>query len=332
MGKIIGFTYDLKTDLKAKAGDPEDFNAEFDYDATINFIKSAIQAGGHKVELIGNLDNLLKRVPDLGVDIVFNICEGVGLRNREAQVPVILERFGIPYVGADGFTMSLALDKVMTKKMLEKEGIPTPYYMAVNRIGDLVNLDHLRFPLIAKLRWEGTSKGLSDKSVAHNIDELDNQVRYLFNTYRNSAVVLEELIIGSEFTVPVIGNDPIQALAPAQVSIRDQLDLGEMIYTFQRAIDTTGLDYVCPAPISRDLDEKLRYLAIKTYRAVDCRDFGRVDFRVDKEDNPYVLEINPLPSLAEDDVFALSPKTEGLDYHAVINKIIEAALKRYQIA
>ena len=331
MGKIIGLTYDLKSDLKPKENDPLDFNAEFDTMATINLIKSAILAGGHEVELIGNFENLLKRLPDLGVDIVFNICEGVGLRNREAQVPVVLERYGIPYVGSDGLTMSLSLDKVMTKKILEKESIPTPRYVTINKVIDTINLDHLRFPLITKLRWEGTSKGLTDKSVVHNVDELNEQVKYLFNTYKNCAVLIEELIIGSEFTVPLIGNEPVEALAPAQVLIRNQYDVGEMIYTFQMATDPEVIDYVCPAPISQQLDRKLRNIAIDTYKAVDCKDFGRVDIRVDREGNPYVLEINPLPSLAADDVFAISPKTEGLDYNSVINRIIHQALKRHQL-
>jgi len=331
MGKIIGFAYDVRKDPEFPVGAPADHDAEFDAQETIDFVRKAIEACGHTVDCIGGFDQLLNRLPNLGVDIVFNICEGVGSRNREAQVPVVLEKFGIPYVGADGFTMCLTLDKVMTKKMLIAEKIPTPHYMPISKIQDLMNLDHLRFPLIAKLRWEGTSKGLSDKSVVGNVQELNDQVHYLFNTYDNSPVILEELITGAELTVPIVGNESAEALPPVQVSIQDKLDLGEMIYTFER-VSSTDLKYVCPAQIDKKLDNELRQLALKTYHAVDCKDFGRVDFRVDRNGNPYVLEINPLPSLSDEDVFTMSPQVAGYDFNTIINKIIDAALKRYGIS
>ncbi|MFH1622784.1 MAG: ATP-grasp domain-containing protein [Candidatus Omnitrophota bacterium] len=329
MPKTIGFTYDLKSDFPIKEGDPEDLNAEFDFASVVDRVKLAIESFGHKVVLIGNVKKLLSMLPELGVDIVFNICEGIGSRNREAQVPVILDTFGIPYIGSDGLTMSVALDKIMTKKILMVEGIPTPRYLGINTMDDLLNLDHMGFPMIVKLRNEGTSKGLSDNSVVHNRKELKKQSEYLFDRYNNSPLIIEKLISGSEFTVPIIGNSPIEAFPSVQCSIKDQLNLGEMIYTFERV--TSGLEYICPAKISKRLEKKLMDLALRTYRAVDCLDFGRVDFRVDKDSNPYVLEINPLPSLSIEDVFSISPKIVGCDFDKVINKIIEAGLKRYGI-
>ena len=328
MIKTIGFTYDLRSDLPLKDGDPVDLNAEFDVKETVDLVKSAIELAGHKVVLIGNVNNLLKMLPDLKVDIVFNLCEGFGSRNREAQVPVILETFGIAYVGSDGLTMSLTLDKIMTKKILIAEGIPTPRYIGIKTMDDLINLDHMKFPMIVKLCQEGTSKGISDESVIHNRKELENQSEFLFDRYDNSPLIIEQFIAGFELTVPIIGNFPPEAFPAVQVSIKDMLDLGEMIYTFER-VSSTDLKYVCPAKIGKRLEKKLADLALRTYKSVDCLDFGRVDFRIDKDGNPYVLEINPLPSLSNDDVFDLSPKVVGCDYNMVVNKIIDAALKRY---
>ena len=327
MSKIIGFTYDLKNDFPLKEGDPEDLNAEFDFAEVVDSVKSAIEANGYKVVSIGNVKRLLSMLPDLNVDIVFNICEGLGSRNREAQVPVILDTFGIPYIGSDGLTMSIALDKIMTKKILMQEGIPTPRYLGVNRMDDLLNLDHMGFPLIVKLRNEGTSKGLSDNSVVHNKKELKKQTEFLFNRYDNSPLSIEKLITGKEVTVPIIGNSPAEVFPSVQCSIKDQLDLGEMIYTYERV--STELDYICPSKINKRLEKKVRDLALRTYRAVDCLDFGRIDFRVDEDGNPYVLEINPLPSLSTEDVFALSPNAVGCDFNMAINKIIKAGLNRY---
>lgn len=330
MSKIIGFTYDLKSDLPIKEGDPLDLNAEFDSELTRDLVKSAIESAGHKVVLIGNVKNLLKMLPDIKVDIIFNICEGISSRNREAQVPIILETFGIPYVGSDGLTMSLTLDKIMTKKVIGAEGIPTPHYIGIEKLDNLVNLDHMKFPMIVKLRNEGTSKGLSDESVVHSNKELEKQAKYLFDRYNNSLLIVEELISGAEFTVPIIGNSRLEVLPAVQMSIDDKVDLGEMIYTFDRVRSTDPrLKYICPAKIDKQLEQKLIDVAVRTYRAVDCRDFGRVDIRVDRNNNPYVLEINPLPSLSPEDVFNLAPYVEGSDYNGAVKKIINAALERY---
>lgn len=329
MSKIIGFTYDLKSDFPFKEGDPKDFNAEFDFAEVIDSVKLAIEASGYKVVPIGNVTNLISMLPNLKVDIIFNICEGLGSRSREAQVPVILDTFGIPYIGSDGLTMSVALDKIMTKKILMFEGIPTPRYLGINKMDDLLNLDHLGFPMIVKLRNEGTSKGLSDNSVVHNKKELEKQTEFLFDRYDNSPLIIEKLIIGKEVTVPIIGNSPVEVFPSVQCLIKDQLDLGELIYTYERV--SAELEYICPSKINKRLEKKIRDLALRTYRAVDCLDFGRVDFRVDNDGNPYVLEINPLPSLSTEDVFSLSPKVVGCDFNMAINKIIDAALKRYRL-
>jgi D-alanine-D-alanine ligase len=227
--------------------------------------------------------------------------------------------------------MSIALDKIMTKKILIAEDIPTPRYLGINSLDNLVNLDHMKFPMIVKLRSEGTSKGISNKSVVWNNKELEAQVEYLFQNYRRSPLLIEELISGTEFTVPLIGNDPVEVLPPVQVCIRDSTDLGESIYTFD-FVNLPGIQYICPAKIDKSLENKLKDLALRTYKAVDCRDFGRVDFRVDRNNNPYVLEINPLPSLCDEDAFNLSPQVVGYDYNTAIKKIIDAGLRRYGLA
>ncbi|MDD5005014.1 MAG: ATP-grasp domain-containing protein [Candidatus Omnitrophica bacterium] len=328
MPKKIGFTYNVKSEFPLKVGDPEDLNAEFDNPQTIDLVKSAIESGGHEVILIGNAKNLLKMLPDLKVDIIFNICEGIGSRNREAQIPVILETLGIPYVGSDGLTMSLALDKVMAKKVFAAEKIPTPGCVGIKKMEDLVNLDHLEFPLIVKLRQEGTSKGLANDSVVHNRKELEKKSEYLFGTYHNAPIIIEQFIPGKEITVPIIGNSPPEALPSVQLAISGITELEELIYTYEM-VKSPDVDYLCPSRIDKQLESQLGDLAVRAYKAVDCLDFGRVDFRVDKNNNPYVLEINPLPSLAFDDVFNLSPQVVGYDYNKAINKILDAALLRY---
>ncbi|MDP2923523.1 MAG: ATP-grasp domain-containing protein [Candidatus Omnitrophota bacterium] len=327
--KIVGLTYDLKTDYEFKVGDPPDANAEFDHPSTVEVISRAIESQGFQLKRIGNVTHLLEKIDNLGVDIVFNISEGIYGRNRESQVPILLEMVGIPFVGSDALTLGMALDKVMAKKIFIAEGISTPRYFEIKSVDETIDIDHLNFPLMVKPRFEGSSKGLSERSRVANKEELIKQAEFIINTYKQPALV-EEFIRGEEFTVAVVGNDPIEVLPPVQVKIEGKLNLDDMFYTFAR-ISSDKLEYVCPAPIGQDLNKKIRELALKTYQAVECRDFGRVDFRVDNEGRPYVLEINPLPCLSTEDVFMLLAKAIGITYEEMIGKILNVALKRYNL-
>lgn len=328
MGKIIGLTYDLKTDYHFKEGDPPDANAEFDHPATIDVIAQGIESLGHKVVRIGNADNLLKKINNLKVDIVFNISEGISGRNRESQVPIILEMMHIPFVGSDGLTLGLSLDKAMTKKILISENIPTPKFFETDDPTDnIAKIKNLKFPLIVKPRYEGSSKGLSEKSRVEDVEGLREQISYIVKTYKQSALV-EEFIAGAEYTVALIGNNHPEVLPPVQIKIDGKLKLGDKFYTFAR-IHSSRLEYVCPDKIDKALKEKLMELALKTYKAIDARDFGRVDFRVDADNNPYVLEINPLPSLSSEDVFMCIANHLKVSYSEMIRRILEAAFLRH---
>jgi len=325
MGFRVGMTYNVKSECVPKPGDPPDLNAEFDHEETVAHIERALKEGGHDVVRIGNARRLLERRGVLDVDIVFNIAEGYEGRNRESQVPILLEMLRIPFVGADGLTLGLTLDKVLTKKVLIAEGIPTPRYLEVTDPDKLWQAD-LTYPLIVKLRCEGSSKGLSDKSLVDTPEQLRQQVRWLADTYHHATIFIEEFIEGNEFTVAVIGNDPPEAYPACQITLDGQKELGRKFFTF--AYLRSGADYLCPASIPDPLARQLQELALRTYRAVECRDFGRVDFRVDRRGRPSVLEINPLPSLSTEDVFNYIAKVRGLSHHQIINRILDVALAR----
>lgn len=325
--KTVGLTYDLKTDYEFKKNDPPDANAEFDHPSTINIIASAIKSQGFKVKKIGNVDLLMENLDKLDVDIVFNISEGLTGRNRESQVPILLEMKGVPFVGADALSLGVSLDKIMAKKIFMAEGIPTPKFFEVKPGDSLINMDHLKFPLIVKPRFEGSSKGLSEASRVSSLDELKKQVEYVITIYKQPALV-EEFIRGEEFTVALIGNDPVEVMPIVQIKIEGKLNLDDKFYTFGH-IKSDALEYVCPASINEKLKNRIEELALKTYNAIECRDFGRVDFRVDEKGNVFVLEINPLPSLSSADVFMVIAKKVGISYDEIIGKILKTAIKRY---
>lgn len=327
--KNIGITYDLKADYQPEQGEPKDANAEFDQPVTVDAVVEALEILGFQVKRIGNVHRLLENLDNLGVDLVFNIAEGIGSRNRESQVPVILETKGIPFIGSDGLTLGVTLDKVLTKKLLICEGIPTPRFFEARSFREL-NTDHLRFPLIVKPRYEGSSKGLSEQSRVENQTELKEQVERIINDYRQPALV-EEFIKGYEFTVAIIGNNPPEVFAPVQTKIDGRLIPGNLFYTFGRLMSPERIEYIFPPQIEEDLQKNIMELALKAYQAVECRDFGRVDFRMDSEGKPYALEINPLPCLSTEDVFMIIAKNIGLTYAEIIGKIVKSAMARYNL-
>lgn len=322
----IGLTYDLKTQYVFRPGDPDDANAEFDHPDTVGRIEQALESLGHTVVRIGGARGLLERMDDLRVDLVFNIAEGYAGRNREAQVPVLLEMRGIPFVGSDGLTQALTLDKLMTKRILESQRIPTPAYFEWGR-PETPLPPGMRLPLIVKPRFEGSSKGLTERSLVRDPQALRAQADWLVRTYRQPALV-EQFIRGREYTVALVGNDPPEIFPVVQVQLEGRLELGDLFYTHARI--ASGAAYLCPARIEPALARALQEAARKTYEAVECRDFGRVDFRVDEEGRFYVLEINALPSLSEEDVFMVVARHEGISYEAMIGRILEAACERLE--
>lgn len=327
MGKIVGLTYDLKSDWKSGEGDPVDAAAELDGKSTVESLKAAFESAGHRVKLIGGAKSLLKMLPNLGVDIVFNISEGHYGRTRESQVPAILDLFRIPFAGADALCLGVTLDKVLAKKCFIADRIPTARYFKATSEDNLQELNTIGFPLFVKTLHEGTSKGITAQSRVENFAQLKKQVDRINRNYNQPALV-EEFIKGTEFTVGIIGNDPPVAMPVVQYAIGGKTDLGNEFYTYNYVAEKY-VDYICPAPIDEKLTRKLQELAVRVYKSVECRDFGRVDFRVDEKGNPYVLEINPLPNLSKEDVFVLFGKVLGVSYNQIINKILDEALSRY---
>jgi len=241
-------------------------------------------------------------------------------------VPAILDLYRIPFAGADALTLGVTLDKVIAKKCFIADGIPTARYFKATSDDDLNTLNTIGFPLFVKTLHEGTSKGITAKSRVVNVGQLQQQVDFINSTYKQPALV-EEFIKGTEFTVAVIGNGTPKAMPVVQYAIAGKTTLGDEFYSYHHVAEKL-VEHICPAPIDEKLAKKLQDLAVRAYNSVDCRDFGRVDFRVDEKGGPYVLEINPLPNLSPDDVFVLFGKHTGEPYNAIINKILDEALVR----
>jgi D-alanine-D-alanine ligase len=324
----VGITYNLKKDFSQPENQPVDFLEEFDAEETIDAIREALESEGHEVIKLGGGTHLIDRLKEASVDIVFNIAEGLEGRNREAHIPALLEFLNIPYTGSDPLTLSLTLDKAMAKRVIMSQNIPTPPFRKIERMEELDGLD-LRYPLFVKLCYEGSSKGVRLDSKILDRQSLEEKTRGLLKTY-HSPLLVEEFVNGPEFTVGIVGNEDPFVLGVMQIEIKGKPP-EESIYSLEVKREwEEKVRYHCPPSIDQNLLKKIEEVALRAYRALECRDVSRVDIRVGADRTPYFLEINPLPGLSPvyGDLVIMA-RSMGWDYAWLVKTIFHQALKRY---
>jgi len=330
----IGITYNLKSDIENIRPEhllAEDAFEEFDTEETIDSIASVLEKNGHSVFRLGWGRPAVKRLLEGNIDFVFNISEGFTGRNREAQIPAILEMLEIPHTGSDPLTLSLALDKVVAKQIAKQNNIVSPDYFVVYKKENVEKMPlRIKYPLFIKPAWEGSSKGIQQSSKANNKEDLEYYVRYLLDNYPNQPVLIEQYVQGEEFTVAVLGNEKPQILGIMRISpkIKDGTDF---FYSIEVKRDWENLvAYECPAKISGALRSDLEKTALAAFKAFGARDVARVDFRVDKSGVAHFLEINPLPGLSPkySDIVIMTRKLNWT-YEGLIMAILNNAVNRY---
>lgn len=329
VGMRVALLYNLKSSVEQEESDPPDRWAELDSETTVHAIRNALEVAGYSVIGVEGNHTAVFRLPQEHIDIAFNICEGFHGRNREAHMPAILEMLGIPYAGADVLTLSLCLDKAMSKRILSYAGIPTARFVTYTDLSQ-VTVAPFDFPLFVKPTHEGSSKGISAQSKVHNLEELRRQVAFVCSTYHQPALV-EDFLPGREFTVGILGNEHPFVFSPMEISYDHVPKEANGIYSYQYKRDWVERhNFVCPAPVTSELETRLKEVALAAYQAVGCQDFGRVDLRLDAMGSPHVIEINPLPGMAPGySDFPVAAEANGIPYPELLIAILGLAIKRY---
>lgn len=345
----VALLANLKVNAPKFEGMPADQWDDLDSEKTVNVLVEAVRAAGHVCEFIEGDITLYDTVRKFKPDICFNICEGHFGDAREAQVPAILEMLRIPYTGSKVLTLALALDKPMTKRVINYHELPTPGFQSFERVDEPLD-ESLIFPLFVKPSREGTGMGVSAQSIVRSEDELRSQVRAILERYKEPALV-EEYIEGREVTVGVVGNlygpvarrlpeneeaPRIQAglrfLPPMEVDLKPYSETDVVYSNRLKVALAEQLDYLCPAPLDNEMVDELNWLTAAVFRVIGAYDVSRVDFRLDVHDNwkPYILEINPLPGLSPGiSDLVIEAAAEGIDHTELVNMILNAALERY---
>src|SRR5512138_2710563 len=324
----VGFTFNVKRVTPEPSGE-QDEEAEYDSPKTLQAIREAIASYGHEVVDLEATQDLPLQLASTPVDVVFNIAEGFKGRSRESQVPSLLELLDIPYTASDPAALSVSLDKAVAKRMVRTHGILTPDYVVLNTGKERLPRE-LGFPLLVKPVAEGTSKGVTKKSIVRSEEELRETAREMIAKYRQPALA-EQYVAGREFTVGLLGERRPRVLPPMEIVFLDGTD-PTPIYSFEMKQDwSKEIRYEVPAKLTeRELD-RLERAARETFAALGCRDVARIDFRMDADGRIFFIECNPLPGLTPGwSDLVLIAQAAGIEYRALIGEILSFAIRRYQ--
>lgn len=330
----IGLIYDTFDAYPWMEGEPPDADSEYEPEETVETLAQAVRHLGHVPIRVGTAFDLQEQLHGgLDLDAAFNIAEGARSRNREAYAPILLEMAGVPCLGSDALTLSLTLDKAWTKDIVAAAQVPTPSHRVYQGPDD-IDVDDLpgSFPLFAKPRYEGSSKGLRPSSRIESVEALREEVARLSTTYEQDVVVERFIEGGGEFTVAVVGHDPPEALPVLQRGVEPTTGIG--VHALEHrggASADRAWDYELPGTLNPSLEQKLHVLALRLFDTLECRDFARADFRVDDDGRPWFLEINPLPTFAPDDTFAIIAELMGREYVDYLAEVIERGLQRMEL-
>jgi D-alanine-D-alanine ligase len=273
MSLLVGLTYDLRRDYLAEGYSEEDV-AEFDSEATVDALERAIRSLGYRTDRIGHARALCGRlVGGDRWDLVFNITEGLAGRSREAQVPCILELYGVAYTFSDPLVCAATLDKAVAKRLVRDSGLPTARFHVIGDMDDLRDV-HLEYPLFAKPLAEGTGKGIDERSRIDTADQLASASRDLLKRFAQP-VLLEEFLPGREFTAGILGSGAdARVLGTMEIEVRSKPDGGIYSYGSKEQCEQL-VRYSRPG---RDgLIEQVEQVALRSHRALECRDASRVD-------------------------------------------------------
>ena len=323
----IGLTYDLRSDYLAE-GYSELETAEFDREETIESLENSLKILGHQTDRIGNARRLIERLArNDRWDMVFNLAEGLRGVGREAQVPAILDIYDIPYTFSDPLVMSLTLHKGITKRVIRDAGLPTSDFFVFD--GDL-NADDITFnpPFFIKPVAEGTGKGITPDSIVREKKDLIPACFRMLAAY-DQPVLIERYLPGREFTVGITGTGT-EAAVVGTIEVHLLPGAEQGVYSYANKENCEDLvKYIVRDSLKDPAVKRCEEVAINAWRALGCRDGGRIDIRCDEHERPYFLEVNPLAGLHPDHSdLPIIANGVGLGYQALIERILASACKR----
>lgn len=336
----VALTYNLKREVKEGENLPEDFYAECDAIETIEAVRDAIRERHEECLMIEADEDAYEKLRASRPDMVFNMAEGLWGESREAQLPAVLEMLRIPYTGSSPLSLGLCLHKARAKECLSCYGVANARFVVFDDAGAVIGMPPLRFPMMVKPLYEGSSKGIKNDSLCRDALALKDRINAVVKDYGQPALV-EEYLEGREFTVALMGNGPTLRVFPIVEIDYSALPAGvNHIYSYEAKwiFDTPDapLDiFSCPAVLTDALKTAIEDIAKAAFNALGVRDWCRIDIRLDAAGVPNVIELNPLPGILadpkENSCFPKAARAAGLSFADLVNGVIDAARKRHGI-
>lgn len=297
--------------------------------------KSLHELGFHPLVMM--LDVFSKELVDdlyrITPRFVWNLCEEIqGDCSLEMCVAGLFDLMNIPYTGCSAFTLGLALNKYRVKQVLHASGIPVPrgYLVAPGERIPWRALKH--FPAIVKPVAEDASLGINSNSVCRDAEQIERQVAYVHHIYHQGALI-EQYIDGREFNVGVLGGADPHVLPISEIDFSRMPADEPRIVSYRAKWDEESVVCqctvpVCPADLPARTEARIKDIALRSSKSIDCRDYARVDMRMDAGGNIYVLEVNPNPDLSPHSGFMRAARVAGLTYADVVARITFSTLER----
>jgi D-alanine-D-alanine ligase len=310
----------------------EGLNEDLQKRRTIKGLKEVLAKKYECVALKAD-DDILSVLRKEKVGLVFNLCNGIRGESKLAQIPALLEFAGIPYTGSSILGHTLAINKNYACKVFKNSGVPTPEFICIHDLEDLKELESkkIKYPVLVKPCDEGSGRGIHQESLVYDLPSLIKKVQQELKMY-NPPIMLTEYIKGREFTVGILGNgNNLKVLPILEISFEALPNNLAKFYSFEvKSYYEDKTIFRCPAPLDNNLKTKIEDSAKKAYKALNIKDYARVDIRL-KGDTPYVLEINSLPGLQKgySDITKMAGAC-SLGYDGLIFKIVHNALRRYK--
>jgi D-alanine-D-alanine ligase len=335
MGSVLKVALLYNLSERLQKGEEKDILAEDAIIEEIGAVENAVRTLGHQCFVMAIHDEILTVMhwlQEIRPDVVFNLCESVyGNTCWEMNIPALLDLFRIPYTGSSPLTLGLCQDKGKVKDILQSQGILTPRYKMFDRgVGPVKgNI----FPIIVKPLHEDGSLGISKESVVFDNEALSRQIQYVIEKYHQPALV-EEFIDGRELNAGLLESDGKVGVLP--ISEIDYSEFPEgvpKICGYEAKWMADSIEYqkskpICPAPLEWVTKKRVEHIAVKAFKLFGCRDYARVDIRIDRNGKIYVLEVNPNPDISPESGMTRAIKVQGMTYEDFIGALLERALQR----
>jgi D-alanine-D-alanine ligase len=302
----------------------------------VSAIEESLRDGGYNPFVLSVehfSKDLIQIISEISPKFIFNLCEEInGKCELEMCVAGLLDLMGIPYTGSDPFALGLALNKFHVKQILRSAGVPTARGY-VRYPGQKNGIPRgMRFPMIVKPAHEDASLGINSNSVCHTARHLEKQILYIHDVYHQEALV-EEYLDGREFNVSVVGDRNPEVLAISEINFSGLPEGEPRIVSYRAKWDEDSPMFnftvpICPANLTKRLENRIKDIAIRSYQCIGCRDYARIDMRTDSRGSIHVLEVNPNPDISPKAGFARAARAAGYSYSDIILRIGASAVER----